>query len=49
MDSGALEIFWGYEEKHVHYKLFFVIFNFLFRSISDISFREKSNKANRQN
>ena len=48
MDIGALDIFFGYEGKHVHYKINLFIFSFL-RSISDISVIEKSNKANGQN
>ena len=48
MDSGALRDFFGYEEKHVLYKINLFIFSFL-KSISDISVMEKSNKANGQN
>ena len=47
VDNGALEIF-GYEGKHVHYKIDLFIFSFL-RSISNISVMETSNKTNGQN
>ena len=44
VDSGALDFF-GYEGKHVHYRINLFILSFC-KSISDISVMEKSNKAN---
>ena len=34
MDSGALEICFGYESKHVHYKINLFIFSFFFFEVN---------------